>query len=198
MTQTILAEPTLHPLLASRRSPRAFALRPVPAGAIASLFEAARWAPSANNLQPWAFAHGVKGTDAYDGFAACLKDTNAVWVTAAPLLILALERPVKPDGSPHPHARYDLGQAVAHLTVQASALDLLVHQMAGFDAERARTAVAIPPDLVPVTLVAVGYLGDPATLPPALQERERTPRVRKPLGEIVLTPLGAVDGPNGR
>lgn len=194
MTQTILAEPTLHPLLTSRRSPRAFSRHPVPVADIATLFEAARWAPSANNLQPWAFAYGVRGTDAFDGFAACLKDTNAVWAIHAPLLILALERPVKPDGSPHPHARYDLGQAIAHLTFQASALDLHVHQMAGFNTERARMVVAIPPDLVPVTMMAVGYRGDPAMLPPILQERERAPRSRKPLSEIVLTPLGAADG----
>ncbi|KTR07063.1 hypothetical protein NS365_05315 [Aureimonas ureilytica] len=194
MSQTILAEPTLHPLLASRRSPRAFASLPVPNDVVATLFEAARWAPSANNLQPWAFAHGARGTDAFDGLASCLTDTNAVWATQAPLLILALERPLKPDGTPHPHARYDLGQAVAHLTLQASALDLHVHQMAGFDAERVRTVAAIPPDLVPVTVIAVGYLGAPESLPPALHERERAPRSRKPLDEIVVTAIGGADG----
>lgn len=112
---------------------------------IASMFEAARWSPSANSLQPWAFIYAERGTPDFEALCGCLKESNALSARNAALLGLALERPAKPDGSPNAHARYDLGQAVAHMTFQACALGVHVHQMAGFDPARARAALGIPP-----------------------------------------------------
>ena len=176
----------IHPLLSARWSPRSFADKPVSEKAIVSLFEAVRWSPSANNLQPWSFIYGARGSERFSLLSDCLKETNAVWAMKAPVLILALEQPTKPDGTPHPHARYDLGQAVAHMTFQATALGLYSHQMAGFDAERANGLLNVPSTLTPVTMIAVGYLGDPSALSPELQNREMSPRTRKKILEFVM------------
>ena len=170
----------IDPALASRWSPRAFADRVVEEHIMSSLFEAARWAPSANNLQPWAFIHASRGTEDFDRLRGCLKESNALWAGKAAILALAVVRPTKSDGNVNPHARYDLGQAVAHLTFQAIALGLHVHQMAGFDPERARTQMNIPGDHEAVAAIAIGYLGEASDLPASLQEKERAARTRRP------------------
>ena len=175
----------VHPILASRWSPRAFGARSLTGEAIASLFEAARWSPSANNLQPWAFIYTVRDTPEFGLLCGCLKDTNAVWARHAALLGLALERSARPDGSPNGHARYDLGQAVAHLTFQASALGIRIHQMAGFDPDRARTTLGIPQGLLPVTAFAAGYPGEAPDLPAAIREKDQAPRTRHPASTFV-------------
>lgn len=176
----------IDPALAGRWSPRAFADQAVEEDAISSLFEAARWAPSANNLQPWAFIHASRGTEDFNRLRGCLKESNALWAGNAAVLALAVARPAKPDGSVNPHARYDLGQAMAHLTFQAIALGLHVHQMAGFDPERARTEMTIPDDHEAVTAIAIGYLGEASTLPASLQEKERAARTRRPAKMFVF------------
>ncbi|AMJ60771.1 nitroreductase family protein [Bosea sp. PAMC 26642] len=179
--------PTSHPIdpaLAARWSPRAFASRSIEAPIVASLFEAARWAPSASNLQPWAFIHASRGTSDFDRLHGCLNAGNAAWAGHAALLVLAIAQTMKADGSSNAFARYDLGQAVAHLTFQAMASGLHVHQMAGFDAERARSETGIPPGYEAVSAIAIGYLGDPTGLPDPFQDRERAPRVRKPADTV--------------
>lgn len=143
--KTATTDHPIHPMLASRWSPRAFSPRLLDSDTIASMFEAARWSPSANSLQPWAFIYAERGTPDFEALCGCLKESNALSARNAALLGLALERPAKPDGSPNAHARYDLGQAVAHMTFQACALGVHVHQMAGFDPARARAALGIPP-----------------------------------------------------
>lgn len=170
----------IDPALASRWSPRAFSERIAEEEVVSSLFEAARWAPSAFNLQPWAFIYARRGTDDFTRMRNCLRETNALWAGNAALLVLALTNATKPDGSPNAHAQYDLGQAVAHLTFQAIGHGLHVHQMAGFDPEKARAELNIPAGYDAVTAIAVGYLGDVETLPAPLQERERGVRTRKP------------------
>lgn len=180
---------TDHPVdesLANRWSPRAFSDRPVDEGVVASLFEAARWSPSASNLQPWGFVYAVHGTADFGRLCSCLNPQNALWAHKAALLVLALAEPVKPDGNANVHARYDLGQAVAHLTFQAGSNGLHVHQMAGFDPAQARTTMNLPPHLDAVTAIAIGYLGDAQTLPRALQEPERATRTRKPAESFVF------------
>lgn len=178
----------IHPLLRGRWSPRAFSSQPIPDADVLSLIEAARWTPSAVNEQPWNFIV-IPREDAatFELALSCLAEGNVVWAQHVPLLILSVARLVRTrDGSPNGSALYDLGQAVAHLTVQAAALGLLVHQMGGFSAELAREVFAIPEDHAPVTFVAVGYQGDPERLPESLRERERAPRQRKPLESFVF------------
>lgn len=178
----------IHPLLRNRWSPRAFSPEPVPASAVLGLLEAARWSPSAVNEQPWGFiVIPREDREAFANAVEALAEGNRVWAQHVPLLIIAVARLVRErDGQPNPVALYDLGQAVAHLSVQAAAEDLWVHQMGGFSAERARELFAIPENHVPITFIAIGELGDPESLPDTLRERELAPRARKPLSAIAF------------
>lgn len=180
----------IHDLLRRRWSPRAFAPDPVEPEKLRSLFEAARWAPSSFNEQPWAFL--VATREEPDGFRRlldCLIESNAVWAQHAPVLALSVaRRHFERDGRENRHAFHDVGQAVAHLTVQATHFGLFVHQMAGFDVERARTELGLPEGWDPVAMIALGYPGDPNTLPERLRQRELAPRVRKPQREFVFGP----------
>lgn len=184
--KTAITDYPISPALAARWSPRAFASTPVDDAQVNALFEAARWSPSASNMQPWAFIHAAHGTPDFERLAGCLKEANAVWASKAGILVLAIARTVKADGTANAYARYDLGQAVAHLTFQATALGLHVHQMAGFDADKARSDLGIPADHEAVTAIAIGRLGDAADLPPPLQEREAAARTRNPAATFVF------------
>ncbi|MDF0642572.1 MAG: nitroreductase family protein [Nitrospira sp.] len=179
----------IHDRLRRRWSPRAFAERPLEAEKVRSLFEAARWAPSSNNEQPWRFLAATRdaGTD-YDRLLACLNEGNRKWVYRAPLLILSIAGlHFEDDDKPNRHAFHDTGLGAENLVLQAVALGLVAHQMAGFDVERARSTCLIPPGYEPVAMIAVGYPGDPAVLPEFLREREMKPRDRKPIGEFVFS-----------
>jgi len=178
----------LHPLLQHRWSPRAFALRPVERAKLLSLLEAARWAPSGSNRQPWAFIVGIQGDDTYARLADCLNPSNAEWALAAPVLMLSVAQTVNSEGKPIRYALHDVGLAEMSLIVQAMALDLHVHPMAGFSPERARAAFAIPEGHEPAVMMAVGYLGDPAQLNARRRAQEEEPRSRKPLREFVFGP----------
>jgi nitroreductase len=179
---------TLHELIRNRWSPRAFAEKPVAPEILRSLFEAARWAPSSNNEQPWAYLVATK--DDPENFAkmlGVLVEFNASWAKHAPVLALSVAHlKTQRDGKPNRVALHDVGSATAQLTFEANSRDLLVHQMAGFDAEKARQTFAIPPDWEPVAAIALGYPGDHASLPEKLREREVAPRMRKPLDEFVM------------
>lgn len=178
----------LHPLLAGRSSPRLLTAEPVTPEERLALAEAARWAPSWGNDSPARLLFAPAGGELHPKLAATLSRGNATWAPDAPLLVLACALMVKSDGEPHKHAPYDLGQAVAHLTVQAAALGLDVHQMAGFDARTAREAAGLPDEVEPYTLVAIGRRGDP-TAPgadPARAERDLRPRERTGLGELAF------------
>lgn len=176
----------IHPLLAVRWSPRAFAARPVEPDKLRSLLEAARWSASGGNKQPWHFFVACHGDDSYVKLAGLLNPTNAEWATAAPALLLVAAKTTTDDGRPNPYGFYDAGLAVQNLSVQATALDLYVHQMAGFSAERARLAFAIPSGYEPIVVAAVGYLGDPDSLEERRRLAELTPRSRKPLPDFVF------------
>lgn len=154
-----------------------------------SLLEAARWAPSSNNEQPWHFIVGTKDDPAaHDRLFHCLKEGNKKWAFRAPVLMLSVARlNFEDDGQPNRHAWHDTGMAVFSLAVQATALGLIVHQMAGFDVEKARTDLGIPAGYEPVAMIAVGYPGDPAELPDYLRERELKPRERKAVSEFLFT-----------
>jgi nitroreductase len=192
MTKPTANDYPIDDLLRSRWSPLAFADRPIPAEALHSLFEAARWSPSSMNEQPWRFIVGSRdGTpETYAKLLDCLMPANQVWAQTAPVLLLCLGLGhFSRNGSPNPYALYDTGQAVAHLTIQASALDIAAHQMGGFDRDKARQIFAIPEDFVLGAVIALGYEGDPASLSDEkYRERHVNPvRERKPLGEIFLS-----------
>lgn len=172
----------INELLRRRWSARTFAATPVSPATLGSLFEAARWSPSAGNGQPWSFIVADKTTDP-EGFAralATLNEQNREWVRTAPVLLFALTRRIRPDGKEHSRAQYDLGLAVKGLVVEASELGLNVRQMAGFDAEAVRALYRIPAEHDPIVAIAVGYpaVPDPATPP--------TARERKPLAAFVF------------
>jgi nitroreductase len=177
----------IHALLQRRWSPRAFADRMVEPEQLQSLFEAARWAPSSNNEQPWHFIVGTKADpSAHDRLVACLKEGNRKWAFRAPVLILSVARlNLEDEGTPNRHAWHDTGMAALSLCLQATALGLVTHQMAGFEIEKARTDLGIPAGYEPVAMIAVGYPGDPASLPDYLRERELKPRERKAVTEFV-------------
>lgn len=187
MEKSAQTDHPIHELLRKRWSPRAFSPAPIEAEKMARLFEAARWAASSRNEQPWRFLVATKEDGpAYDMLLSSLMEGNRVWASTAPVLILGIaKRTWDHNGQPNGHARYDLGQAVAHLTVQASAEDLYLRQMGGFSPEAARHAFNIPEDFEPVVVLAIGYLGDPNQLPDPLKEREMAPRSRKPLESFV-------------
>jgi nitroreductase len=177
----------IHDVLRRRWSPRAYSEQLVEVETLRSLFEAARWAPSSNNEQPWHFIVGTKADpSAYDRLFACLKEGNKKWVFRAPVLMLSIARlNFEDEGTPNRHALHDTGMAALSLCLQATAMGLIAHQMAGFDIEKARTDLKIPPAHEPVAMIAVGYPGDAAALPDYLRERELKPRERKPVTEFV-------------
>ncbi|RLT38679.1 MAG: nitroreductase [Chloroflexi bacterium] len=178
----------IHPLLAERWSPRAFAERPIPADVLGSLLEAARWAPSSSNEQPWRFVVIHREDEAaHSRMVECLTGNNRLWAHRAPVLIVGVAAMLRSrNDTPNSHAWYDLGQSVAHLSVQASAAGLYLHQMGGFDKDKTRVALEIPANFEPAVTIAVGYLGDVADLPEDLQARESNPRSRRPLQESVF------------
>jgi nitroreductase len=181
------ASPPIHDLLAERWSPRAFDPNDSMEGAaIDTLLEAARWAPSASNTQPWRFLIGIRGDSTFAEIVKSLKPGNAKWAPNAAVLILALAKHVKEDQSPLPHAAYDTGQAVAHLTIQAQALGLSTHQMAGFDSKIADT-LGVPEIYKPMTVIAIGRTGDAdQLLEEDLLAREKTPRQRRARDQIAI------------
>jgi nitroreductase len=179
---------TIHDLLQKRWSPRAFSAQPVDEETIMTLFEAARWAASGGNEQPWRFIYATPlQSERFGKLVECLMEGNRVWAATAPVLILTLAKTLNSrTQQPNRYAWHDLGLAVGNLTAQASALDLYVHNMAGFSAEKARQLFDLPPDIEPVTMIAVGYLGEPEQLPEPLKERELAHRQRKALDELIL------------
>ena len=190
-TRTADTAVALHPLVADRWSPRAFDLAPVPETDVTALLEAARWAPSANNYQPWRFLVGRRGPDGddstYKGIFDALAQFNQVWASAAPLLVAAVVEVEHEDGSAREIAPYELGLAVAQLTVEASARGLHVHQLGGFDAGQIAAQFGVPPQYRTVVVLAIGRLGDPESLPAWAADRETAPRERKSLTDIAFT-----------
>jgi nitroreductase len=174
-----------------RWSPRAFdASRGVTRADLLRLFEAARWAPSSMNEQPWRFVIAERrGTpEAFAALYGALTGRNPTWAGSAPVLALvAVRKTFEAVDVTNESAWYDAGQAVALLVMQATAMDLSVRQMEGFDRARVRAALAIPAPFEPAVAMAIGYAGDPASLPlEKHRDAELRPRSRKALGEIVF------------
>ncbi len=175
-------------LIAQRWSPRAFADRPVELEKLRQILEAARWAASSYNEQPWRYLVATKDNpDAYERLLGCLGPRNQKWAQTAPVLMLSFYKAAfSRNGKPNRCAQHDLGAASAQLTMQATALDLYVHQMAGIDRDAIRETYEVPDDFAPMAALAVGYLGDPSRIPETFHKGERSPRTRRPLSETVF------------
>ena len=179
----------VHELIRERWSPRAFADKPVPHEVLRSIFEAARWAPSSNNEQPWAYLVASReDKENFEEALSVLVEFNVNWAKGAPVLAIAVARlTFAKNNAPNRNAQYDTGAASAMLSVEATARGLAVHQMAGFNPEKARQVYGIPQGWEAIAAIAIGYPGDPASLPPPLKDREMAPRTRKPIAEFVMT-----------
>jgi nitroreductase len=176
--------PDLHPLLAQRYSPRAFdSTATVTAEQLGLLLDAARWAPSASNTQPWRFLAGRRGDRAFDALLAALTPSNQAWARDAAALVLVAAETTNEEGTPRPWAAYDAGQATGHLTAQATALGLAVRQMGGFIPA---DLPALPEHVTPLVVVAVGVPLAPDAVPADHPARRLGPRVRRPLEELLL------------
>jgi nitroreductase len=188
MTMRTVTDHPVHELIAARWSPYAFADRPVPKHDLLALFEAARWAPSSYNEQPWSYLVATKeDPEEYGRLLSCLVAGNQTWAKAAPVLALGCTRlNFARNGQPNAAALHDLGLASATLVVEATARGLAVHQMIGILPDRARELYQVPEGVQPLTGLAIGYVGDPAALPENLRARDAARRPRKPLAEFVF------------
>ncbi|HEY7338558.1 MAG TPA: nitroreductase family protein [Bryobacteraceae bacterium] len=171
-----------------RWSPRAFSSRIPDAETLNRMFEAARWAASSDNEQPWRYLIArLEDTEAHEKLASCLFPGNA-WARKAPVLAMSVAAlKFAKNGNVNRVAIHDVGAASAQLTAQGLSMGVFVHQMAGFDTEKARKVCEIPPDFGPVAMIAIGYLGDANSLPEPLHTRELTPRERRPVREFVFS-----------
>ena len=179
----------VHELIRERWSPRAFADRPIETAELRSLLEAAQWAASAFNEQPWTFIVARREEpEEYRRLLDCLVPANQAWAERAPVLMLSVAKlAFDRNAKPNRHARHDVGLATSQLVLQAMSLGLAAHQMAGFDASKARDVLGIPESHEPVTAIAVGYPGDAGSLPEKMRQAETATRQRKPLSEVAFS-----------
>lgn len=182
--------PTTFPVLETIRkrwSPRAFASYPVAPEALHQVFEAASWAPSAMNEQPWRYIYAHHANqEAFQKMVDCLLPGNQPWAKHAPVLILALAKTHYDNGQANSAALHDLGMANATLILEATALGLYGHFMGGFDRAKAQEAFHLPEGLQPVVMLALGYLGEADQLEEPFLSREKAPRQRKPITEFAF------------
>jgi len=177
-------------VLKERWSPRSISPQPIEEEKIRTLFEAARWAPSASNLQPWHYIYATKNDgEARTKLESLLVEGNS-WAKSAYLLVIgfANTKRTKSDGTlaDNYHALHDTGAASAYLVLQCEPLGLVGHQMAGFDMSKANALLNVPGNFVPSSMIAIGYPDDPSTLPEVLQEKEKAPRMRRKQEEFVM------------
>lgn len=182
--------PTVHELIRHRWSPRSFSEQEVTMADLCTVLDAARWAASSYNEQPWRFLVGRKQDPAaYQTMLGLLAPFNQAWAKSAPVLILIVaKKNFTHNNTPNAYAVHDAGAALAQLALQATALGLHVHGMAGFDRDKARTELKIPDDYEFAAFSALGYLGPAENLPAGqLRDQEVAPRTRKPLAELAFT-----------
>lgn len=176
-------------ILKRRWSPVSISNRSIDPEKLCQVLEAARWAASSFNEQPWSFIVATQDNPLeFDRLLSCLAEGNQEWARNAPVLMLSVAKLYfERNGSNNPHALHDVGAAEANLAVQATELGLVIHQMAGFDGAKARELYSIPEGYEPVTAIALGYLGNPDQLSEQLHQRELAPRTRKPLNTFVFS-----------
>lgn len=176
-------------LLRERWSPLAFSEQPVETEKLRTVLEAAGWAASSYNEQPWSYIIATKDNPAeFQRLLGCLAEGNQEWAKNAPVLMLSVTKLYfERNGVENRHAFHDVGAASATLAIQAMALGLFIHQMAGFDVAKAKEVYGIPKGYEAVAAIALGYLGDPQNLSQRLQQREFALRTRKPLETFVFS-----------
>jgi nitroreductase len=175
------------PVLAERWSPRGYdPAAVIDEDTLTTVLEAARWAPSASNMQPSRYIVARRGSESFATIHAALMGFNQAWADAASVLIVNVAELAIDADRENPWARYDLGQAVAHLTIQAQHEGLHTHQMGGYDAAALALAFGLTDNQAIVSITAIGVLADVDTLSAELLVRESAPRTRKPLAELLL------------
>ena len=180
----------LLPAIAHRWSPRAFKETPVSSHDLKLILEAARWAASSSNMQPWRYLVGQKGSETHSKIFSTLVGFNQSWAGKPDVLILGFAEQKDGKGNANRYALYDLGQSVVSLILQATALGLATHSMGGFDHDVARKAFALTEDHILGAVIAVGYQDEPSSITiEQMLQREVAPRERKPLSEIALSAL---------
>lgn len=184
--------PVAHPILdalARRWSARAIdPARPLARETLLSLLEAARWAPSSSNEQPWRFlVFDESVPELRQKAREILTGNNKLWAVNAPVLLLTVaSETFARNGKPNRHAQHDVGAASENLLVEAVARGLVAHPMAGYEEDKAKSLFAIPDGWTSLAMIAIGHAAPPDTLPDPLREREAQPRVRKPVSEIAF------------
>lgn len=176
-------------LIKKRWSPRSFSNQPLEREKLLTLFEAATWAASSRNEQPWRFIYGINGEDeSYKKIFETLVVWNQKWAKTAPVLALGIAK-MNSDyhNKPNDYAWYDLGQAVATMAVQASADNIYMHQMGGFDPDIARSLFKLPDEYTAVVAIAIGYIGEADNLPEDMKELEVKERTRLDLNSVLFT-----------
>ena len=176
---------TVHELIQNRTSIRAFSVAEITETELITLLEAARWAPSSMNAQPWRFIIARKGSEAYDRMTDCLFPANRAWAQSAPLLLLTLAE-TGLSGNNNAYSWHDVGLAIGNMSLQATSLGIYLHQMGGFSREQCACVFNVPSGVEPVSIIAIGRKGDDSFLPENLRMRELQPRARKPLTEIAF------------
>lgn len=189
MTKEASTQHPVHDLIAKRWSPYAFADRAVSSDDLCGVLEAARWAPSSYNEQPWSYIVATKDSpEEFEKVLSCLVEGNQGWAKAAPVLMLGcINTQFKRNGNPNAAAEHDLGLASANLSLEATHRGLSVHQMIGILPSKAKTVFQLPDGVIAKTGLALGYVADPSTLPDGIKERDLAPRERKSLSEFVFT-----------
>ena len=179
---------TIHQLIRERYSSVIFSSKPVEDEKLELLFEAARWAPSSYNEQPWRFIVGVKNkNENYKKLYDCLVEANQHWAEFAPVLVLSVALKNSPvTGNPNRFAQYDTGMAVGNLLIQATFSGLVAHQMGGYNVSKLREFFNLNEEYELMAVMAIGYKGDATIFPEDLKERELKKRFRKPLDEILM------------
>ena len=180
----------LHPIILERWSTRAFDSNyEISEDEVVTILEAARWAASANNMQPWRFAVATRGDELFEKFSSTLSGFNVEWAPKASALIAVLHEKTNEKGEVRASAPFDTGLAVGQLVLQAQAIGLHTHQIGGFDKDGLLSALGNPENLQPVVLVAVGKYANDSDLSEAILAREAANRERKALSEIVIAGL---------
>nr|WP_138500008.1 nitroreductase family protein [Nostoc sp. PA-18-2419] len=189
MDKLAQTEYPIEDLLRQRWSPLAFSDRMVEPEKLHSVLEAARWAASSFNEQPWSFIVATSDNQTeFERLVSVLAEANQDWARNAPILMLSVAKlHFERNGKQNRHAFHDVGAASATLAIQAAAVGLFIHQMAGFDVAKAQQIYSIPSGYEPVAAIALGYIGDPQTLSEKLLQREKALRTRKPLEEFVFS-----------